>query len=129
MQVLVGHQEQPPAGHLGHLFAHALDHLLGIHLALADRLQAHNHHRIVGATVATDEASNTLYRRVGQQGAAIGFHLRLHHAERQAIIATDKAQQLAGVLLRHQRLGHHHIQRDVDTDGSQQAQQGQAFVA
>ncbi|MNM51485.1 hypothetical protein D3C81_625460 [compost metagenome] len=129
LQVLVSHQEQAPAGHFGQLLAQALDHLLRIDLALADRFQAHQHHGVVGTAVATDETGNTLYCRVGQQGTPVDFHFRLHHAERQAVVAADKAHQLAGVLLRHQRLGHHHVQGDVDADGGQQAEQGQALVA
>ncbi|MNS52198.1 hypothetical protein D3C72_849080 [compost metagenome] len=129
LQVLVGHQEQAPAGYLGHFLAQALDHLLRVDLALVDRFQAHQHHGVVGAAVAADEAGNALHRRVGQQGAAVDFHFRLHHAERQAVVATDEAHQLAGVLLWHQRLGHHHVQGDVDADGGQQADQRQALVA
>ena len=129
LQVLVSHQEQAPAGHFGQFLAQAFDHFLRIDLALADRFQAHQHKGVVGTAVAADETGNALHGRVGQQGAAVDFHLRLHHAERQAVVATDEAHQLAGILLGHQRFGYYHVQGDVDADGGQQAEQGQALVA
>ncbi len=99
LQVLVSHQEQPPARHQGHVLAQALDHRLGGDLAFADGFEANQHHRVVGAAVAADETGHAEHRRVLQHGLAEDFHLRLHHAERQPVIAAHKADQLPGVLL------------------------------
>ncbi|MCY1417875.1 hypothetical protein D9M71_334200 [compost metagenome] len=129
LQILIGHEEQAPAGDLGHVLAQTLDDLLRGKVALLDGLQLDQNHRVVDAAVAADEARHTFDRRVLEDGAPVGFHLRLHDRERQAVVAAHEADQLAGVLLRQEGLGHHHIQGDVDRNGHQQAGQGQPWVA
>ena len=64
-------------------------------------------------------------RRVLEQAVAEGVHLRLHDLERQTIIATHEADQLAGVLLGHQVFRHRGKQVEVAGDGQQQGEQGQ----
>ena len=128
LQVLVGHQHQAPAWHFGHVLAQPFDDLLRRHLALRDRLETHDHKGVVGAAIAANKTGDALYRRIGQHRLAEDFHFRLHHAERQAVVATHKTDQLPGVLLRHKGFRHHHIQRHVNANGHQQAEQCQALV-
>ncbi|MNK91681.1 hypothetical protein D3C87_1117940 [compost metagenome] len=100
LQILVGHQHQLRTGHFGHFLTQTLDDFLRRQLPLLDRLEAYQHERVVGAVGATDEARDAFHRFVLEHGAAEDFHFRLHHAERQTVVAAHETDQLAGILLR-----------------------------
>ncbi len=125
LQVLIRCQEQPAARHMRHVLAQALDHFLGRQLALGNRLEAHDHESVIGATAATDKTGNAFHRRVSENRQAEGLHFRLHDRKRKAIVTAHETHQLPGVLLRQKGLGYHHIQRDIDHHGDQQAEQRQ----
>src|SRR5690606_39537085 len=112
-QVLIGHQEQPAAGHLGLGGANPFDDLLRGYPALFQRFEANDHERIVDAALPADETGDAFHRRIGEHGLAIDLHLRLHHLERKAIVATDEADQLAGILLREEYLRNLDIEHHV----------------
>lgn len=100
LQVLVGHEHQLSAGHLGHFLAQTFDDFLRGNVALLDRLQAHQHEGVVGAVTAADEAGDAFYRLILQDRPTENLHLRLHHTERQAVVTAHETDQLTGILLR-----------------------------
>src|SRR5690606_2292875 len=113
LQILVGHQEQPAAGHLGLGGANPFDDLLRGYPAFFQMFGANEHERMVDAALPPEETADDFNRRIGEHGLAVDLHLRLHHLERKAVVATDEADQLAGVLLRQEYLRHLDIEHHV----------------
>ncbi|MNE28908.1 hypothetical protein D3C80_1223680 [compost metagenome] len=100
LQVLVRHEHQLCPGNLGHFLAQAFDDFLRGNAALLDRLEAHQHEGVVGAVIAANEPGDAFYRLILQHRTAENLHLRLHHTERQAVVAAHETDQLTGILLR-----------------------------
>ncbi|MDT4838092.1 hypothetical protein FQZ97_718380 [compost metagenome] len=125
LQVLVGHQEHASSGDFRYRAAQAIDHLLRGDVALGDRLEAHDHEGVVDPPATADEPGHAFHRGVCEHRAPVDFHLRLHDLERQAVVAADHADQLAGVLLRQEGFRHADEQEHVQRDGRQQAEQHQ----
>ena len=118
--VLVDEQPHPRARHVRQVAVDALHDLLRADLALAQRLETHEGLRVVDPAAAADEARHALDRRVFQHRTTEFPNLRLHHLERQAVVAADEAAQLAGVLVGQEALGRRDVERDVERHHAQQ---------
>ncbi|KAG1228773.1 hypothetical protein G6F68_019447 [Rhizopus microsporus] len=85
--------------------------------------------RIADAQPAAVVADDVLHGRVLEHQLAVLVDLGLHDLEREPVVATHEADQLAGILHRQKALGGVHIQVDVQADDARQQQQRQSRMA
>src|SRR6185437_17023843 len=91
--------------HLTKLAAQAVDDAIGAGLALAERLQRHEHIAEIGLAAAR-EAGDRRNRGVFPDDRHHLCQLRAHELKRNALVALQPADQATRILLREEALGH-----------------------